>query len=79
MRIKSFRLQLTVWYVAFFSLLFMLFSFFLYGALGLFSILVLNKIRNRDVGSLSCEQHGHRTPNAGIGPRNQRDLPLEFL
>ncbi len=33
MRIKSFRLQLTIWYVAFFSLLFMLFSFFLYGAL----------------------------------------------
>lgn len=33
MRIKSLRLQLTVWYVAFFSLLFVLFGFFLYGVL----------------------------------------------
>jgi heavy metal sensor kinase len=30
---KSFRLRLTVWYVAFFSLLFLIFSFFLYGVL----------------------------------------------
>jgi two-component system, OmpR family, sensor kinase len=33
MRIKSLRLQITLWYVAFFSLLFVLFSFFLYGVL----------------------------------------------
>ncbi len=31
LRSKSLRLQLTVWYVAFFSLLFVLFGFFLYG------------------------------------------------
>lgn len=31
--IRSFRLQLTVWYLAFFSLLFVLFSLFLYGVL----------------------------------------------
>ena len=33
MRIKSLRLQITLWYVAFFSLLFVLFSIFLYGVL----------------------------------------------
>ncbi|HEV2447149.1 MAG TPA: heavy metal sensor histidine kinase [Candidatus Sulfopaludibacter sp.] len=33
MRFKSFRLRLTLWYVAFFSLLFVLFSIFLYGVL----------------------------------------------
>lgn len=33
MRIKSLRLRITLWYVAFFSLLFVLFSFFLYGVL----------------------------------------------
>src|ERR1022692_1068171 len=31
--IRSFRLQLTAWYLAFFSLLFVLFGFFLYGVL----------------------------------------------
>ncbi len=33
LRIKSIRLRITLWYVAFFSLLFVLFSFFLYSVL----------------------------------------------
>jgi two-component system, OmpR family, sensor kinase len=33
LRVKSIRFQLTIWYVAFFSLLFVLFGFFLYGML----------------------------------------------
>ena len=33
MKIKSFRLRLTAWYVGFFSLLFVLFAIFFYGIL----------------------------------------------
>lgn len=46
--IRSFRLRLTAWYLAFFSLLFLLFSFFLYGVLS-------NALRNRLDESLAVE------------------------
>ena len=53
--ISSFRLRLTVWYLAFFSLLFVLFSIFLYGVLS-------SALEARlDDTLLSAGQHRRRT------------------
>ena len=46
--INSFRVRLTAWYLAFFSLLFVLFSLFLYGVLS-------NALRDRLDESLRAE------------------------
>src|SRR5580692_329896 len=48
MRVKSFRARLTLWYLAFFSLLFLFFSLFLHGVLA-------QALERRLVESLSVE------------------------
>ena len=54
-------------------------AFFLDGPLRLFGILILDEVRDRDVGSLTREEDRNRLANAGIAPCNERDFVLELL